>query len=89
MLISINSLKESDYIYVDGNGVDFVDIDKDDEEIDSSKTSFNYKPLDYDNYDVDVFGNLDLTKPPFLSKKGDQASEATFPKQSKIIVLVP
>ena len=35
MLISINSFKESDYIYVDGNGVDIVDIDKDDEEIDT------------------------------------------------------
>ena len=56
-------LQDHDYDYVEGNGVDLVDVDPDEDDGSSSKVSFSYKPLDYDNYDVDNFGNLDLTKP--------------------------
>lgn len=57
----------SDYIYVDGNGVDYMafkDLD------DSPKFNFTYTPLDYDNYDVDEFGNLDLTNSLTEGSKG-------------------
>ena len=55
--------QEPDYVYVDGNGVDYETEFKDIE--DGPDVNFTFTPLEYDNYDVDQFGNLDLTKPKF------------------------
>ena len=53
--------QEPDYVYVDGNGVDYDTEFKDIE--DGPNVNFTFTPIEYDNYDVDQFGNLDLTKP--------------------------
>ena len=53
--------QEPDYVYVEGNGVDYDTEFKDIE--DGPNVNFTFTPLEYDNYDVDQFGNLDLTKP--------------------------
>ena len=42
----------------------FKDVDE------SPKFNFTYTPLDYDNYDVDEFGNLDLTNSLTEGSKG-------------------
>jgi hypothetical protein len=56
-------------MYVDANGVDFVGLA---DAADEPMFNFSYTPLEYDNYDVDKFGNLDLTKPSWMSKKGER-----------------
>ena len=51
----------NDYIYIDQSDVEKIEFEIDDD--DYKILPFEYKPLDYDNYEMDEYGNLDLTKP--------------------------
>ena len=56
----------NDYIYIDQSDVEKIEFDLDDD--DYKILPFEYKPLDYDNYEMDEYGNLDLTKPGMYSR---------------------
>ena len=43
---------------------------------DDPKVNFTFTPLEYDNYDVDQFGNLDLTKPKPRPPKQQSGQES-------------
>ena len=57
-----------DYIYIEDQDQDASTIDKIEFDIDDDDykipppPNFQYKPLDYSNYEFDAFGNLDFTK---------------------------
>ena len=51
------------YIYLDQEEVNKLEFDFDAIDEDYKILPFEYKPVDYDNYDMDEFGNLDFTKP--------------------------
>ena len=47
------NLQDPDYVYVDGNGVDYLGSKDMDDDEDQPKVDFTFTPLEYDNYDVD------------------------------------
>ena len=58
-----------DYIYIEdldesSSNIDKIEFDMDDDDYKVPAVPFNfqYKPLDYSNYEFDAFGNLDFTK---------------------------
>merc|ERR1711953_979085 len=53
----------NDYIYLDQQDVEKIEFDFDAGE-DYKILPFEYQPLNYENYDMDEYGNLDFTNQP-------------------------
>ena len=57
----------NDYIYIDQQDVNKIEFDFEDD--DYKIIPFEYKPLNYENYDMDEYGNLDFTEPDTTTQK--------------------
>ena len=53
----------NNYIYLDQEDVERLEFDFDLSDNDYKIMPFEYKPVDYNNYDMDEYGNLDFTDP--------------------------
>ena len=62
-VVENNKMDSSQYIYLDQDDVEKIEFDFDMDDNDYKILPFEYTPLDYDKYDMDEYGNLDLTKP--------------------------
>ena len=54
----ISEIDINDYIYMDQDDTGKIKFDNEN----NKPLPFEYKPLDYENYEMDEYGNLDLTK---------------------------
>ena len=54
----ISEIDINDYIYMDQDDTAKIKFDNEN----NKPLPFEYKPLDYENYEMDEYGNLDLTK---------------------------
>ena len=62
-VVENDKMDSSQYIYLDQDDVEKIEFDFDVDDDDYKILPFEYTPLDYDKYDMDEYGNLDLTKP--------------------------
>merc|ERR1712008_391510 len=76
------------YIYLDQEDVERLEIDFDVNDEDYKIMPFEYKPVEYDNYDMDEYGNLDFTEPDKYSKD-ETRSTITQPQITRAPIVKP